>query len=57
MNSKHRSSLVLALLMIAASSLAAADSRAVSSACATLEFMAKMVAVNTVLPANYDSPH
>lgn len=57
MNSKNHYSLLLALLMMAASSLAAADSRAVSSACATLEFMAKMLAVNTVLPANYDSPY
>lgn len=28
----------------------------VSSACATLEFMAKMVSLNMMLPANYDDP-
>lgn len=33
---------------------AAQANNAVSSACATLEFMAKMVAINTLLPANYD---
>ena len=54
MNSKRVHSILLVILM-AASSAAAADSRSVSSACASLEFMAKMLAVNTVLPANYDS--
>jgi len=32
-------------------------SSAVSSACASLEFMAKMLAVNTLLPADRDSRH
>jgi hypothetical protein len=36
--------------------MAAADSSAVNSSCATLEFMAKMLAINSTLPANYDNP-
>lgn len=55
MNSKHLRSIVLATLMVTASGLATADSPAVSSSCASLEFMAKMLAVNSLLPADYDS--
>lgn len=46
-----------AVLVLGLGSEVAAQSGAanVSSGCATLEFMAKMVALNTMLPANHDS--
>ncbi|WP_339859761.1 hypothetical protein [Pseudohongiella acticola] len=57
MTHKHLFNIVLATILATASSMAAADNDAVSSSCATLEFMAKMLAVNATLPANYDNPH
>lgn len=49
------SSILLFMLLLAGSNLAAANNNAVASACATLEFMAKMLALNTLLPADYDN--
>lgn len=47
--------LALSLLMSFSGALSGAEGSAnVSSACATLEFMAKMVALNTMLPSNFD---
>jgi hypothetical protein len=46
----------LTLLILAPlSGVAASGSQNVSSACATLEFMAKMLTINTLLPAHRDS--
>jgi hypothetical protein len=56
MTNKYLPRIVLALLLAATSSMAHADARAVSSACASLEFMAKMLSVNTLLPASHDHP-
>ncbi|HDZ10517.1 hypothetical protein [Pseudohongiella sp.] len=56
MKIKHLRNLLAALVLAAGSNMAAADAGSVSSACASLEFMAKMLAVNTTLPANYDNP-
>ena len=44
----------ITLLGSAPSAFAASGSANVSSACATLEFMAKMVTLNAILPADYD---
>ena len=45
----------LTILMLPALAAADSGSRNVSSACATLEFMAKMVAINTLIPDRHDS--
>lgn len=45
---------VCALLLVASSSFARSGAENVSSACATLEFMAKMVALNLMLPDDSD---
>ncbi len=45
---------LLGLLATATTAQALTGSGNVSSACATLEFMAKMVALNSMLPADYD---
>ena len=45
---------LIILLSIAPTVLARTGSANVSSACATLEFVAKMVTLNTMIPANYD---
>ncbi|PCJ23230.1 MAG: hypothetical protein COA96_12215 [SAR86 cluster bacterium] len=45
---------ITALLSFSSISLAREGSANVSSACASVEFMAKMVALNTMLPADYD---
>lgn len=47
--------IVLALCLRNGAAAALPGSANVSSGCATLEFMAKMVALNTMLPANRDS--
>ncbi|MBT8145198.1 MAG: hypothetical protein KJN90_00005, partial [Gammaproteobacteria bacterium] len=46
---------LLTLLILPSVAFANSGSRNVSSACATLEFMAKMVAINTMIPARHDS--
>ncbi|MEX0964812.1 MAG: hypothetical protein WDZ52_12305 [Pseudohongiellaceae bacterium] len=52
---KYAQFLALALLLSFSGAAAAREGSAnVSSACATLEFMAKMLALNTMLPANFD---
>lgn len=55
-NSAALSATLLACLFsfIGPTANALSGSANVSSACATLEFMAKMVAINTMLPADYD---
>lgn len=47
---------ILVSLCLLAANPALAGSAAVSSTCATLEFMAKMLQINMLLPANYDQP-
>lgn len=44
------------ILGISVTAYAGSGSANVSSACATLEFMAKMVALNAMIPADYDDP-
>lgn len=55
---KQRNSAMIAstlmLLSLLATTSAQASSSAVSSSCASLEFMAKMLAINILLPANRD---
>ncbi len=52
---RHARILALVLLLgLSPSILAREGSANVSSACATLEFMAKMLALNTMLPADFD---
>ena len=46
---------LLALLMLPSLAAANSGSRNVSSACATLEFMAKMVEINIMVPSRHDS--
>lgn len=43
------------LASISSTAIALSGSANVSSACATLEFMAKMVSINALLPADYDN--
>lgn len=52
----HRFRLIViaALLTLSPNLYAATGSANVSSACATIEFMAKMISLNIMLPANYD---
>jgi|TARA_B110000879_G_scaffold30485_2_gene41604 hypothetical protein len=46
--------LISAFALSTQNALAGSGSANVSSACATLEFMAKLVTINAMLPANYD---
>lgn len=46
---------ILTLLLLPSIAVADSGSRNVSSACATLEFMAKMLAINTTIPDRQDS--
>jgi hypothetical protein len=46
--------LISVLSLSAQNAIALTGSANVSSACATLEFMAKLVAINSLLPADYD---
>lgn len=48
--------LIATFATLSSPALALSGSANVSSACATLEFMAKMVTLNALLPADYDDP-